>query len=253
MIPETVRVWREDGLLWLEVNRPEKLNALDRMTLLQLRAALHTAVADPEVRVLLLTGAGDRAFVAGADIVEMSGQDRQGIRELMDLGKEVTLLLEEAPQPAIAVVNGYALGGGCEIALACDLVIASETAQFGLPEVDLAVLPGWGGTQRLERRVGYGRARYLVLTGARVPAREAMSWGLCEWVVSPEQLRPGAARIARSMAARDRGALSAAKRALRRRSELPLNEGLSLETYLFVELFDRPERVQAMGRFLQKR
>jgi enoyl-CoA hydratase len=249
----TVRTWREDdGLVWVEIHRPDKLNALDRATLGGLRAALAASSADPACRVILLTGAGDRAFAAGADIAEMSGLDAAGVREMMELGKSVALLLEEAPQPSIAVVAGYALGGGCELALASDFILASEKAAFGLPEVDLGVLPGWGGTQRVERRVGYGRAREMVLTGRRVPAAEALAWGLCDRVVPPESLREEALALARSLAAKDAGSLAAAKRALSAPGELAPAEGMRLETDLFVELFDRPEREDAMRRFLKR-
>jgi enoyl-CoA hydratase len=182
----------------------------------------------------------------------MDAQDPAGIRALMQLGKEVALLLEEAPVPTLAVVNGYALGGGCELSLACDLVLASENAQFGLPEVDLAVLPGWGGSQRLERRVGYGRARELLFTGRRVPATEALAWGLCNHVYPLAELRERAADLARTIAGKDAGSVAAAKRALRLRGVLSSDEGLARETELFVELFDRPERRAAMSRFLQR-
>ncbi|MFN3650335.1 MAG: enoyl-CoA hydratase/isomerase family protein [Armatimonadota bacterium] len=248
-----VRSWNDAGLAWIEISRPEKLNALNRATLLQLRQTLEAVTTDLATRVVLLTGAGDRAFAAGADIAEMNAQDRDGIRALMELGKSVAVLLEEAPQPVMAVVNGYALGGGCELALACDLVVAAEGARFGLPEVDLAVLPGWGGSQRLERRVGYGRAREMILTGRQVPAAEALAWGLCDRVCSAEALRSEAEALARTLAAKDPGALTAAKVALRRRSELPLSEGLRVETELFVDLFERDERREAMGRFGRRR
>jgi enoyl-CoA hydratase len=247
-----VNAWSDAGLGWLELNRPEKLNALNRDTLTALRAAILAHRDDPTLRVLLLTGAGKRAFAAGADIAEMNAQSPEGIRALMELGKEVALLLEEAPVPVIAAVNGFALGGGCELALACDLVCASEHAQFGLPEVDLGILPGWGGSQRVERRVGYGRARDLVLTGRRVPAPEALSWGLCDRVFPADQLREEVTVLARTLAEKDPEALAAAKRALRMRSVLPLAEGLHLETQLFVDLFDRPEREERMGKFVRK-
>jgi enoyl-CoA hydratase len=247
-----IHTWTEDGILWLEIHRPDRLNALNREALLELRAVLLPLAEDSDARVVLLTGAGDRAFCAGADIAEMDQEDEEGIRSLMGLGKEVTLLLEEAPQPVLAVVNGYALGGGCELALACDLVLASERAQFGLPEIDLALLPGWGGSQRVERRVGYGRARDMVLTGRRVPAQEALAWGLCDRVFPVETLRSETTALAKILAGKDQAALAGAKRALRRRSELPLTESLLYETELFVRLFIRPERTEAMGRFLKR-
>lgn len=249
---DVVRTWQEAGLAWIEIHRPDKLNALDRLTLRVLRQAVREASAAEQTRVMLLTGSGERAFAAGADIAEMDAQDADGIRALMELGKEVTQLLEDAPQPVLAVVNGYALGGGCELALACDLVLAAETAQFGLPEIDLGVLPGWGGTQRLERRVGYGRARDMILTGRRVGAHDGLSWGLCDRVCPPTSLREEATVLARLLADKDPLALTMIKRALRAPAITSREEGLRLETELFVELFDRPEREEAMGRFLKR-
>lgn len=242
----------ENGLFWIEIHRPDKLNALNAAVLEELLGVLREVTQDLTHRVLILTGAGDRAFAAGADIAEMAAQSTDGIRAMMDLGKSVAHLLETAPQPVIAMVQGYALGGGCELALACDLIVASERAQFGLPEVDLGVVPGWGGTQRLERRVGYGRARDMVFTGRRVAAAEAMAWGLCDRVCAPDRLVEETTALAQSLAAKDGEALAGARRALRWRSELPLSETLRLETDLFVDLFDRPERVKAMNRFLKR-
>jgi enoyl-CoA hydratase len=247
-----IRTHLEDALLWIEIHRPEKLNALNRAALAELRDVLREAAVGP-ARVLLLTGAGDRAFCAGADIAEIAEQDASGARALMELGKEVTRLLEETPQPVIAVVNGYALGGGCELCLACDLVVASERAQFALPEVDLGILPAWGGTQRAERRIGYGRAREMVLTGRRIPAAEALIWGLCERVAPAESLRAEATPLALTMAARPPGALQAAKRALGFQAHAALAHGLAAETDTFARLFNGPERVEAMDRFLKRR
>lgn len=252
METETVHTWRDGGATWIEIRRPSRLNALDPPTLDALCRAAREAVEDHEVRVLLLTGAGEQAFCAGADIAEMSRMDGPAIRAFMDLGKETTRLLEEAPVPTVAVVNGYALGGGCELALACDLVLAAENAQFGLPEVDLAVLPGWGGSQRLQRRVGYGRARRMLFTGCRVSAPEALACGLCDAVAPPGELRGEAARTAEVIAGKDRAALAGIKRALRWGSELSPSECLDLETDLFTRLFDRPERAAAMERFLRR-
>jgi enoyl-CoA hydratase len=251
MDPATVRVSLADGLAWIEIHRPDKRNALNRETVGQLRKVLLECGVNPECRVMLLTGAGDRAFAAGADIAEMAALDRNDIRALMECGKEVARLLEEASQIALAVVNGVALGGGCELALACDLILAAESAQFALPEVDLGVIPGWGGTQRLQRRVGYGRAREMVFTGARIPAARALEWGLCDRVFPADRLRAEAEALARTLAAKDVKALSAAKRALRAAAP-PLKEGLAVETELFVEAFDRPERAARMEAFLRR-
>jgi enoyl-CoA hydratase len=247
-----VNTWQDEGLGWVELNRPDKLNALSRAMLTELRTALLAYCDSPAVRVIILTGSGDRAFAAGADIAEMNGQDAEGIRSLMELGKEVALTLEEAGQPVIAAVNGFALGGGCELSLACDLVCAAEHAQFGLPEVDLGVLPGWGGSQRVERRIGYGRARDMVLTGRRVPAPEALAWGLCDRVFPAASFHQNVTDLGRMLAAKDPEAVATAKRALRARAILFLSEGLNLETQLFVDLFDRPEREARMARFIRR-
>lgn len=250
---ETVNRRHEGALAWIEINRPDKLNALGGAALMRLRYHLQDALADYDIRVILLTGAGERAFVAGADIAEMYEQDGQGVRNLMELGKDVARLIEESPKPVIAVVNGFALGGGCELALACDFVVASEQAQFGLPEVDLGIIPGWGGSQRLERRVGYGRARDMILTGRRVPAAEAHAWGLCDRLVPHADLHKEAEALALTLAAKDPGSLAAAKKALAAQSREPLTEGLQLETETLVRLFDRTERLEAMGRFVKRK
>jgi enoyl-CoA hydratase len=249
---ELVHTRLEDGLAWIEIHRPDKLNALNGDILREFLDAIQAASGDPETRVLLLTGSGDRAFAAGADIAEMSSEDVDGIRALMEAGKAVALALETAQQPVLAVVNGYALGGGCELALACDLILASEKAQFGLPELTLGIIPGWGGTQRLERRVGYGRARDMIFTGRRIPAAEAMAWGLADRVFPHDTLREEAAALARTLAAKDAGALATAKRALHEGSNLPLREALTLETELFTKLWEREERVNAMNAFLKR-
>lgn len=252
LVMETLNIRQDGPVTWIEVSRPDKLNALNRATLESLRDGVREAEAEPDTRVLVLTGSGERAFIAGADISEMASQDLPGIRGMMELGKEVALLLEHSPRPVIAAVNGYALGGGCELALACDFICASESAQFGLPEVDLGILPGWGGSQRLERRVGYGRARDMILTCRRIPAHKALEWGLCDRVVPGSSLREEVQALAHVLAGKDPGALAAAKEALRASADLPLAEGLEAETDLFVRLFDRAEREELMRRFLEK-
>lgn len=249
---ELVKTWSEGHAAWIEIHRPDRLNALNHATLQALQAAVSAAAEEPETHVILLVGAGERAFAAGADIAEMNAQTPDGVRALMEAGKAVTRLLESAPQPVVAVVNGYALGGGCELALACDLILASENAQFALPEVDLGILTGWGGSQRLARRVGYGRAREIIFTGRRVRAAEALQLGLCEHVYPLASLRAEAASLAAVLAAKDPQALAAAKRALSFQSQLSFGESLACETDLFVDLFDRPERQAAMGKFLNR-
>lgn len=243
---------RADYGALVTVNRPKALNALDERLLRRLGEVVGDLSADEGVAVVIITGAGDRAFVAGADIAEMNACSRDELAEIVRLGQALTRAVELAPKPVIAMVNGYALGGGCELALACDLVVAAETARFGLPEVKLGLLPGFGGTQRLPRRIGWGRARDLILTGRQVPADEALRLGLCDRVVPTADLRSTTEALAVELAAVDAGALAAAKEALRLAADEPLASGLVREAELFVELFDRPERAAAMERFLRR-
>ena len=243
---------RADYGALVTVNRPKALNALDERLLRRLGEVVGDLSADEGVAVVIITGAGDRAFVAGADIAEMNACSRDELAEIVRLGQALTRAVELAPKPVIAMVNGYALGGGCELALACDLVVAAETARFGLPEVKLGLLPGFGGTQRLPRRIGWGRARDLILTGRQVPADEALRLGLCDRVVPTADLRSTTEALAVELAAVDAGAVAAAKEALRLAADEPLASGLVREAELFVELFDRPERAAAMERFLRR-
>ena len=243
---------RADYGALVTVNRPKALNALDERLLRRLGEVVGDLSADEGVAVVIITGAGDRAFIAGADIAEMNACSREELAEIVRLGQALTRAVELAPKPVIAMVNGYALGGGCELALACDLVVAAETARFGLPEVKLGLLPGFGGTQRLPRRIGWGRARDLILTGRQVPADEALRLGLCDRVVPTADLRSTTEALAVELAAVDAGALAAAKEALRLAADEPLALGLAREAELFVELFDRPERAAAMERFLRR-
>lgn len=249
---ENVLIERADYGALVTVNRPKALNALDERLLRRLGEVVGDLSADEGVAVVIITGAGDRAFIAGADIAEMNACSRDELAEIVRLGQALTRAVELAPKPVIAMVNGYALGGGCELALACDLVVAAETARFGLPEVKLGLLPGFGGTQRLPRRIGWGRARDLILTGRQVPADEALRLGLCDRVVPTADLRSTTEALAVELAAVDAGALAAAKEALRLAADEPLALGLAREAELFVELFDRPERAAAMERFLRR-
>lgn len=245
MVRETTR----EGVRWLELARPEALNALDRAGLRALEEALRRAAADPDCRVLVVTGEGDRAFAAGADLREMCSLPLEEVRGMIELGQRVTALLEELDVPTLAAVRGFALGGGCELALACDGIAAGESARFGLPEVTLAVLPGWGGTQRLERRVGFGRARDLLFSGRQVAAPEALAIGLCDWVEPDELLQERVQARAAELARRDRASLAAIKHCLRARATMPPVAALREEVEWFVRLFDREERRAAMERF----
>jgi enoyl-CoA hydratase len=242
-----------DGIVTVTVNRPKALNALDAATIEELAQAVDAAVADPGTRALVLTGAGEKAFVAGADIAAMSRMDAQAAGRFAARAHWVFASLEAAPFPTIAAVNGFALGGGCELALACDLVYASERARFGQPEVNLGLVPGFGGTQRLWRRVGAMRAAEMILTGDHYDAAAARAMGLALEVVAPEKLLEHARGKARAIASRGPRAVALAKRLLRSGQDLPLAAGCEAERRAFGDLFGTPEAREGMAAFLEKR
>jgi enoyl-CoA hydratase len=247
-----VRVEREDGVAVLTIDRPEKRNALSAAVRAALIAALDALRGDEAVRVLVVTGAGDRAFVAGADIAEFAGRTPLEQRSAMT-GRRVFDEIAAYPKPVIAMINGFCLGGGCELALACDLRVASETARFGQPEIGLGIIPGGGGTQRLPRVVGMGQAMRLVLTGELIDAAEALRIGLADVVHPAAALRARTMEVARAMAARSPVALRMAKSAVRAAAEMPLQAGLAYETELFVTCFASDDRREGVEAFLEKR
>jgi enoyl-CoA hydratase len=229
------------------------MNALDVGTLTELRDRLQEHADDPETRVVVLTGAGDGAFVAGADIKYMSGLDPGEAKEWGDLGQEAGRLLETMPKPAIAAINGFALGGGCELALACDFRYAATTAKLGQPEVNLGIIRGWGGTQRLARAVGIGLAKELVLTGRMVDADEALRIGLVNAVFEPAELLGKTMATARGLAAKGPLSLAAAKETLNRSLTGDHAENLRREAADFAELFSSEDAKEGMTAFAQKR
>jgi enoyl-CoA hydratase len=235
------------------VNRPAALNALDAATLSALVATFTSLALEPAVRCVILTGAGDKAFVAGADIKAMAGMTPAEARALSGLAHGLGDLLEDLHAPVIAAVNGFALGGGCELALACDFIYASRAARFGQPEVNLGVIPGLGGTQRLVRRVGLARARELLYTGVIIDADEALRLGLANAVLDPAELMPRVWAVAEAIASRAPLAVAAAKRAVRHGSDLPLSAGLELESQLFAGLFGTDDQKEGMRAFIEKR
>jgi enoyl-CoA hydratase len=248
---------REDGpLAFLTLNRPDKLNALDSVLLAEIgrvAAELAARPAPARPRVLILTGAGDKAFAAGADVAELSRVTPVEARALSENGHRTGRTLEEAPFPVIAAVNGFALGGGCELALACDFIYASEKARFGQPEVGLGLVPGFGGTQRLARRVGIGRAREIVYTGAPLDAARALAIGLVNEVVPHAELLTRVEAVARSIAARPPLAVAAAKRLLLRGSEIELTAANELEIEAFGALFATHDAREGTSAFVAKR
>ena len=243
----------ETGIYLLTVNRPKALNALNAATLDEIATAVMTVAGDAAARVLLVTGAGDKAFVAGADIAGMQNMSLERAREFSENGTRVMHSLEALPVPAIALVNGYALGGGCELALACDWILAADNALFGQPEVNLGISPGFGGTQRLPRRVGPARALELLTTARQVKAQEAVAIGLANHVYPASELRAKGIEMARMISAKGSIAVRLVKRAVQNGLNLDLFAACALETDLFVQTFATRDRKEGVSAFLEKR
>ena len=248
----TVLVANEGNVAVLTLNRPDKLNALNEEVLRELAYALD-ACTQAGARCAVLTGAGDRAFAAGADIAAMKDLGPAGALRFARLGHAVARAMEDAPFPIIAAVNGFALGGGCELALACDFVYASDKAKFGQPEVNLGVIPGFGGTQRLARLVGPSRARELCMTGDVVSADDALRMGLANKVVAHEALLPEARETAKKIAAKAPLAVAAVRTAVLRGQDVPLPTANELEAAAFAALFASGDQKEGMAAFLEKR
>jgi len=243
----------EAGIYLLTVNRPKALNALNAATLDEIATAVMTVAGDAAARVLLVTGAGDKSFVAGADIAGMQDMSIEQARDFSEKGTRVMHSLEALPVPVIALVNGYALGGGCELALACDWILAADNALFGQPEVNLGISPGFGGTQRLPRRVGPARALELLTTARQVKAQEAIAIGLANHVYPASELRVKGLEMARVISAKGPIAVRLAKRAVQNGLNLDLFAACALETDLFAEAFASDDRKEGMRAFLDKR
>ncbi len=253
MSDRTILVEERDGVATITLNRPDVLNAMNNPMRTQLVEAFTRLRADDAARVILVSGAGERAFSAGADIREfleppIPTRFREE-RKRLDFRRE----MDRCPQPIIAAIRGYALGGGLELALACDIRIAAEDAQLGLTEINLGIIPGGGGTQRLPRLVGRGKALEMILTGSRVPAAEALRLGLVERVVPVAELMPAAQALARSIADKAPVALRYAKEAVVTGLELPLADGLRLENDLATLLRTTEDRVEGARAFVEKR
>lgn len=250
---DVLLVERLDGrVALLTFNRPDKMNALN----MEVRRALFAALAelrdDDEVRVLILTGAGEKAFIAGADIAEF--KDAAPIEQYRAMQRgNIYSAMEEFPKPIIAMINGYCLGGGCELSMACDIRVASSRAKLGQPEINLGIIPGGGGTQRLPRLVGEGQAMRLIMTGEMISAAEAEQIGLVEKVFEPENLREATLEMARTMASRSPIALQAAKESILVARRMPMDEGLKFERAWFGLLFSTDDKNEGVDAFLNKR
>jgi enoyl-CoA hydratase len=242
-----------NAIAYVTVNRPKVLNALNMATMEELRRAFHSIKQDPEVRVVILTGAGEKAFIAGADINELARHNPVEAKAYTHRGQSVLNLIENCGKPVIACLNGFALGGGCEIAMACTMRLASENAKLGQPEVKLGIIPGYGGTQRLPRLVGKGRAMQLVLSGEMITAQEAYRIGLVNEVVPAAELIPRAEAIAQKIIANAPLAVQWAMEAVNRGMEMTLAEGLFLEASLFGLCCATEDKREGTTAFLEKR
>ena len=249
---ETLLVERRNRVAIITINRPEKRNALNIKTREEGAAALDELRDDDSIGVVVFTGAGDKAFIAGADIAEFAGRTALTQRDVM-LGRSLFTAIDTFPKPIIAMVNGYCLGGGCELALACDIRIASDTASFGQPEINLGIIPGGGGTQRLTRLVGEGKAMELILSGDIINAQEALTLGLVNTVVPAADLEAKTMELANRIADKSPIALRMAKEAVKIASRSNLDEGLRREVDLFALCFSSEDKDEGVTAFLEKR
>ncbi len=248
-----VKLTQDGAVATLTIDRPEKLNALDASVLDELDAAFRELGAAATARAVILTGGGDKAFVAGADIGELARQTPLSGKATSIRGQNLFRRIELLPKPVVAAVNGFALGGGCELALACHVRVAAENAQFGLPEVSLGIIPGYGGTQRLARLVGRGRAIEMVLTGARIKADEALRIGLVNRVVPQASLMAEARTLVDAMLRNGPLALAAALEVIQHGLESSLDEGMLLEANAFGVLCASADMQEGLRAFLDKR
>jgi enoyl-CoA hydratase len=235
------------------INRPQVMNALNARTVEELDHCWQMLHGDPEAGVIIITGAGDKAFIAGADIRELNTYSPAQAQECARRGQAMLRRLEQMGKPVIAAINGFALGGGCELALACTLRLASTNARIGQPEVKIGIPPGYGGSQRLPRLIGKGRALQMILTGEPVPADTALQWGLVTQVVAPEQLLPAARETAAKILANSMTAVRYSLQAVHEGLDQPLEQGLFLESVLFGLCFSTPDMKEGTGAFLEKR
>jgi enoyl-CoA hydratase len=250
---ENILYEEKGAIAYVTVNRPKVLNALNMATMEELRRAFHEIKSRPAIRAVILTGAGEKAFIAGADIGELAKNDAVAAKEYTHRGQSVLNLIENCGKPVIACINGFALGGGCEIALACTMRLASDNARLGQPEVKLGIIPGYGGSQRLPRLVGKGIAMQLLLSGEMINAQEALRIGLVNEVTSPAELLPRAEAIAQKILANAPLAVQWCLEAVNKGMEMTLAEGLYLEAVLFGLCCATEDKREGTSAFLEKR
>ena len=248
----TLLLEKQNGVAVLTINRPSVLNALNKEVFVDLDDCLTKIAVDPEIAVLVITGAGDRSFIAGADISYMQNMGPVESLEWGMFGQKIVDMIEALPQPVIAAINGFALGGGNELAMGCDMRFASEKAKFGQPEPGLGVTPGFGGTQRLPRLIGLGRANYLLHSGNVIDSRTALEWGLVDMVFPHEELLAKVMEIAEKIARHPRTAVRQIKQCVLHGLEAPKHSGLNLEAQAFAVCFATEEQKEKMKAFLDK-
>lgn len=253
MTYETIIVETADGVATLTFNRPKALNALNSVLLSELSDALDKFAEDEAVRVLILTGAGEKAFVAGADITELATFNTLQAKQFAQKGQRIIAKLQDLAIPVIAAVNGYALGGGSEMALACDFIYAASSASFGLPEITLGIIPGFGGTQRLPRLIGANMAKELIFTGKMISAEQAKALGMVNHVCEPQALLDETQKTARAMAAKGKVSLRAAKQAVNNGLNVDLQTGLAIEQDAFAVCMASDDAKEGTQAFLEKR
>lgn len=251
MTPQKIIIQKQNRIATVTINEPKTLNALNNAILSGLNTAFDELGADPEIRVIILTGA-ERSFVAGADIQEMAAMNYAEAKAFGEFGASVFRKIETCPKPVIAAVNGFALGGGCELALACDIRLASEKAKFGQPEVSLGITPGFSGTQRLARLVGFAKAKELIYTGKVITADDALKIGLVNQLTPPETLMDETRKMAETIAKQAPIAVRNAKQAINDGWDRSISEGIALEVELFARCFQTEDQKQGMQAFLKK-
>jgi enoyl-CoA hydratase len=242
-----------EGIAIITVNRPSAMNAMTIATLEELERVVAEIIDNPDIRAAIITGAGTKAFIAGADIAAMHDMTSTRARELALQAHRIYAAIEQSPKTFIAAVNGYALGGGCELAMACDIRLASENAKFGQPEINIGILPGFGGTQRLPRLVGKGRALEIILTGDMIDSGEALRIGLVNRVMPQAELLDGARRMAQKIAAKGLVAIKLCKEAVGNGLEMDLTKACAYEAELFGYSFSTADQKEGMRAFLEKR
>ena len=250
---KNIAVERDGAIAIITINRPKELNALNLATMLELDGAIRSLADDDSVGALIITGGGEKAFVAGADISEMADMGPMKAKEWSRLGQEVFSRIENFPRPVIAAVNGFALGGGCELAMACDIRLAADKAKFGQPEVNLGIIPGFAGTQRLTRLVGKGRTKLLIFTGDMIDAQEALRIGLVDMVVPAGELMAAAKRLAAKIMAKAPLAIRQAKLAINKGIEMDSELAYAFEAETFGMCFTTADQKEGMRAFLEKR